>query len=79
MKCHLHEREDKIIGGTMFKSKIRNQIERQINDLQLYLENNYKDLAIQALKEAIQLVQTAYKEGKLKEKNYAQYSKTLEM
>ena len=43
-----------------FKHKIKNPVEQQIevliNDLKLYLENNYKDLAIQSRKDAIAFV-----------------------
>ncbi|MEF9959227.1 MAG: hypothetical protein RR090_07970 [Niameybacter sp.] len=61
----------------MFKSKAQKQIELQINDLKMYLENNYKDLAIEARKEAVQMVDDYYKMGKIKEKSYLGYKKTL--
>lgn len=64
-----------------FKCKKRNPVEQQIetliNDLQLYLENNYKDLAIQSKKEAIALVEESYEQGKLSEKSYAKYKGIL--
>lgn len=59
----------------LFKNKIKKQIELQINDLKLYLENNYKDLAIQARKDAIALVEQSYKNKQLNEKTYLKYQK----
>lgn len=61
----------------LFKSKIEKQIELQINDLKLYLENNYKDLAIQGRKEASEFVEACYKSGQIKEKAYLKYKKIL--
>ncbi|MBS5800195.1 MAG: hypothetical protein KID02_10650 [Clostridiales bacterium] len=61
----------------LFKNKIKKQIELQINDLKLYLENNYKDLAIQARKDAIALVEQSYKNKQLNEKTYLKYQKQL--
>ncbi|MBU3811681.1 MAG: hypothetical protein H9893_08545 [Candidatus Niameybacter stercoravium] len=61
----------------LFKNKIKKQIELQINDLKLYLENNYKDLAIQARKDAIALVEQSYKNKQINEKTYLKYQKQL--
>ena len=61
----------------LFKNKIKKQIELQINDLKLYLENNYKDLAIQARKDAIALVEQSYKNKQINEKSYLKYQKQL--
>lgn len=61
-----------------FKNKTEIQIEQQITDMQLYLENNYKDLAIQARKDATTLVEKAYEEKKIKEKSYQHYKALLE-
>lgn len=44
----------------------------------LNLENNYKDLAIQARKDATTLVEKAYEEKKIKEKSYQHYKALLE-
>lgn len=64
-----------------FKHKIKNPVEQQIdtliNDLKLYLENNYKDLAIQSRKDAIALMEESYRSGKLSEKSYARYKAIL--
>lgn len=65
----------------MFKSLLRNrakeQIEMKITELRLNLENNYKDLAIQARKDAIAMVEQYYQEGKINEKLYRKYQKIL--
>lgn len=65
-----------------FKHKIKSPVEQQIevliNNLKLYLENNYKDLAIQSRKDAIALVEESYKEGKLSEKSYTKYKAVLD-
>lgn len=62
----------------LFKSQVQKEIEALINDLQLYLENNYKDLAIEARKNAVALVELSYKQGRIKDKSYEQYKKTLD-
>ena len=60
------------------KSAEEKAIEQEIQDMKLYLENNYKDLAIGARKKATQLVNTAYEEGKMTQSSYEQYSQILE-
>lgn len=62
----------------MFKSNAKKQIETHINDLQLYLENNYKDLAIQARKDAILLLEMYYTNGQLNAKTYSKYKNILD-
>ncbi|ADZ84393.1 hypothetical protein [Cellulosilyticum lentocellum] len=57
--------------------KAQKQIETQINDLQLYLENNYKDLAIEARQEAIMLIEGCYERGELDNKSYTKYKSIL--
>lgn len=61
----------------IFKTSIQKQIEMLIGDLQLYLENNYKDLAIKALKDASALLETSYEQKKLNNKSYEKYKKVL--
>ena len=60
------------------KSAEEKAIEQEIQDMKLYLENNYKDLAIGARKKAAQLVDAAYEAGKMTKKSYEQYSQILE-
>lgn len=57
--------------------KAQKQIETQIKDLQLYLENNYKDLAIEARQEAIILIEGCYERGELDNKSYTKYKSIL--
>lgn len=61
------------------KTAEEKKIETLINDLKLYLENNYKDLAISSRKEAVELVEQYYRQGKLKKKKYESYSQLLEV
>lgn len=60
------------------QKQVVRQIELQINDLQLYLENNYKDLAIQAKKDAIVLLETCYTKGEIDAKTYSKYKVILD-
>lgn len=61
----------------MLKSRIKKEIEAKINELQMYLENNYKDLAIEAQKEAITWVEESHKSGGINDKTYEKYKKVL--
>lgn len=63
--------------GKRENKKSKKQIETLIKDLQLYLENNYKDLAIEARKDAISFVESAYKQGEISEKSYRGYNQVL--
>lgn len=63
----------------MFKNRAKLQIEQQIKDLKLYLENNYKDLAIEARIEAINLVEQFYRQGQINNKAYLKYIKVLDV
>lgn len=57
----------------MFKNKYKKQIEEQMTEFKLYLENNYKDLAIQARKDTMSLVESFYEKGKINQKAYSSY------
>ena len=59
------------------KSMEEDQIEKTIKDLQLYLENNYKDLAIASRKEATSLVEHYFEEGKITQSAYEHYKQIL--
>ena len=80
IKKGISQRGRKMFG--LFKKKSHKQVEEkielQIKDLQLYLENNYKDLAIKARKDAIKLLEESYSEGRIDDKHYTQYKKTLD-
>ncbi len=62
----------------MIKRKIRKELEAKQNELKMNLENNYKDLAHDALKE-LQTTVEAYKDsGELKEKDYLKYKQLVD-
>lgn len=60
------------------KSHIEKNIDCIIEDMKLYLENNYKDLAIQSRKEAIVMVEESYQNKQLSDKKYGEYKTLLE-
>ncbi len=57
--------------------KVQKQIEILISELQLYLENNYKDLAIKARKDATSLIESCYEQGEINDKSYKKYKGIL--
>lgn len=61
----------------MFKNRYKKQIEEQMTEFKLYLENNYKDLAIQARKDTDSLVESFYQQGKINQKAYKHYMEIL--
>ncbi len=62
----------------MFFRKKKNPLDDKLNELQMNLENNYKDLAIAARKEAESLYARMMEEGKFKEKEAVAYRKRLD-
>lgn len=61
----------------LFKNKGKKEIEMQLTELKLNLENNYKDLAISALKDAITMVEHYYQIGEINERMYMKYKQIL--
>lgn len=59
----------------MIKRNVKIELESILNDLQVNLENNYKDLAHDALKELHMALETHLTDGTLKEKDYNKYKK----
>mgnify|MGYP003209275972 CR=1 FL=1 len=59
----------------MLKRSVRIELESVINELQVNLENNYKDLAQDALKELHATLEENLATGKMKEKDYNKYKK----
>lgn len=57
----------------MIKRKTKLLLESKVNDLKINLENNYKDLARDALKELQQVIEECKNSGELKEKDYRKY------
>lgn len=56
----------------------KNEIEKLFNEIQINLENNYKDLAIGARKEAEEKLDLYKEQGELKEKDYIKLKKRLD-
>ncbi|MFQ9510059.1 MAG: hypothetical protein ACLRZ7_03865 [Lachnospiraceae bacterium] len=61
----------------IFKSNECKRIEKQLNEIKVNLENNYKDLAIKACKESEVLMEDGYRAGKLKQKEYVDLKRKL--
>lgn len=57
----------------MFKKKKCAQLDIILNDLRMNLENNYKDLAHDALKRLHSTLEMLHEEGQIKEKEYQKY------
>lgn len=65
----------------MFNSKgkaAKKEIEEQFNEIQINLENNYKDLAIGARKKAEEKLRTLENTNELKEKDYKKLKAKLD-
>ncbi len=58
----------------MITGKVKKQVNAAINELDMNLSNNYKDLAHKALRELDELVNKLYDDGALKEKDYMKLS-----
>ena len=58
----------------MITGKVKKQVNAAINELDMNLANNYKDLAHKALRELDELVKKLYDDGDLKEKDYMKLS-----
>ncbi len=59
----------------MIKREIKIELETILNDLQVNLENNYKDLAHAALKKLHIALESHLENGTLKKKEYDRYKK----
>lgn len=59
----------------MLKRAVRVELDSILNDLKINLENNYKDLAHDALKKLLNTLENYRNEGILKEKDYNKYKK----
>lgn len=65
-----------MFGGKSKQAK--KEIEEIFHEIQINLENNYKDLAIGARKKAEIRLQELSEEGSLKDKDYQKLKKTLD-
>ena len=54
----------------MMKRSVKQQLNAKLNEMNMNLANNYKDLAHDALKELYQMVEDLKQSGDLKEKDY---------
>ena len=62
-------------SGDLIKKSVKLDLEAILNELRVNLENNYKDLAHDALKK-LQITLDTYKDnGAMKEKDYLKYKK----
>lgn len=62
----------------MLKRKIKLDLDNKVNELKMNLENNYKDLAHDALKD-LQAALEHYKEnGEIKDKDYIKYKEKVD-
>ena len=59
----------------MIKRSIRIELDSSLNEMKINLENNYKDLAHDALKELHRKLEQHHGDGSLKEKDYCRYKK----
>ncbi len=62
----------------LFKKKKDEELEKAFWELQMNLENNYKDLAISAHKKVIELMEDRKHSQSLSPKDYEKYVKRLE-
>lgn len=63
----------------MVNRKVKKNLEAKKQELCMNLENNYKDLARDALKEYERAVEELYQQRELKEKDYVRYKTDVEM
>lgn len=59
----------------MLKREIRIELDQSLNDLKINLENNYKDLAHDALRQLHEKLEKFHSEGSIKDKDYNKYKK----
>ena len=63
---------------SLFKrNTTKKEIETSLNEIQINLENNYKDLAIKAYNDAAALIETYRADKKLNDKEYEKYKQEL--
>lgn len=63
---------------SIFKKNLeKNAVKKALNEIQINLENNYKDLAIKAYNDAAALIETYRADKKLNDKDYEKYKQEL--
>lgn len=60
-------------SDTMFGKKKNTELDGILNDLKINLENNYKDLAWDALRRLHATLESKKQDGTIKEKDYLKY------
>lgn len=61
----------------MLSRLIKSEIEKSFNEIQINLENNYKDLAIGARKQTEEMLSRLHNSGELADKYFEKYSEKL--
>ena len=61
------------------KNTTKKEIETSLNEIQINLENNYKELAIKAFKDSSELVERYHNESLIDEKAYGKYKGQLDV
>ena len=65
---------------SLFKKDIsKKELEKAFNEIQMNLENNYKDLAIKAYKDADLMLNNYHKESKIDYKTYTKFKARLDI
>lgn len=64
--------------GNKSKKKVQKEVEDLFHEIQINLENNYKDLAISARKQAEIRLEEMRKNNELSEKEYQKWKKILD-
>ena len=59
------------------KNSIHNDIKKALNEIQMNLENNYKDLAINAYNDSVILLESYHTDGRIDDKSYDKYKEEL--
>ena len=63
---------------SIFKKNLeKNAVKKALNEIQINLENNYKDLAIKAYNDAAALIEMYRADKKLNDKDYEKYKQEL--
>ena len=64
---------------SLFKrNTTKKEIETSLNEIQINLENNYKDLAIKAFKDSSELIEKYHNTAVINEKTYIKYKQQLD-
>lgn len=62
----------------MIKRSVRIELDSLLNELKMNLENNYKDLAHDALKKLHNTIEAYHNDGTLKDKDYIKYKRVAD-